>query len=316
MLSLQIKSVINATAFINKNQSGNKPWVVSWKVHSHRQLPGSFLLRVPSLRGFKGFRELSLCSGLVLIGNTKQYKPVNKQALGSGKWESKSALAFIRFYKVELRVYKPRRPSKVWSEQCEIYGAKKRRNTLTARGTRVVLWKTAWYYPLWRSLWFSPLSSSLLACVFWGLAPVFPGLLPTCWASPAGLHPMLMAKQLCRHGVQLHETQRGTVGAHGLKQSQDSSWNANAGESASFLPAGQHPKYLPPSLGFAQCCFTGPFTPSPSAVFVSKGFAWFCFFDVTLISSAALIIPRSVSHPKNSSAPIKLMGLTRHAQGS
>lgn len=175
--------------------------MVSQKVHSNRQLHGTFLLCVPSLRGFKGFRKLSLCSGSVLIGNTKQYKPVNKQALGSAKWESKSVLALIRFYKAELRVYKPWPLSKVWSEQCEIYGGKKSRNMLTARGTRVMLWKTAWNYPLWRSLWFSPLSSSLLSCIFWGLASVFPGLLPMCWASPADLHPILMAKQLCRCGV-------------------------------------------------------------------------------------------------------------------
>lgn len=226
MLSLQIKSVINATAFINKNQSGNKPWVVSWKVHSNRQLHGSFLLHVPSLKGFKGFRKLSLYSGSILIGNIEQYKPVNKQALGSGKWESKSVLAFIRFYKAVLRAYKPWPLSKVWREQCEIYGGKKSRNMLAWGGKRVTLWKTAWNYPAWRSLPFSPLSSNLLTHthMFWNPVSIaFPSLAPTCWVLPADLHHVPTPEQLCSHEIQLHEPQRGTAGAHGLNQSQDHS---------------------------------------------------------------------------------------------
>lgn len=282
MLSLQIKSVINATAFINKNQSGNKPWVVSWKVHSNRQLHGSFLLHVPSLKGFKGFRKLSLYSGSILIGNIEQYKPVNKQALGSGKWESKSVLAFIRFYKAVLRAYKPWPLSKVWREQCEIYGEKKSRNMLAWGGKKSHAVKNCLKLSAMKvTAIFSFVFQLAHTHTSWNPVSIaFPSLAPTCWVLPTDLHHVPTPEQLCRHGIQLHEPQRGTSGAHGLNQSQDPSGKYKCRRiwlQVSSQLADTQNASLPPSILPRQCCFAGRFAPSPSAVFVSKGFAWFCF---------------------------------------
>lgn len=101
-----------------------------------------------SLKGFKGFRKLSLYSDLGLIVNIKQHKAVNKQVLGSGKWESKSA--FIRFYKAVLKVYKPWPLSQglegtlwnIWREEKGKYTG--------FGGKSVTQRKTTWNYPLQR----------------------------------------------------------------------------------------------------------------------------------------------------------------------
>lgn len=57
--------------------------------------------------------------------------------------------------------------------------------------------------------------------------------------------------------------------------------NISTGKSDCEFPPGwlmpQIPPSFPPSLVLRPCCFTGHFAPSPSAVFLSEGFAWFCF---------------------------------------
>lgn len=312
MLSLQIKSVINATAFINKNQSGNKPWLVSWKVHRNWQLHVSFLLHVPSLGGFKGFRKLSLCSGLVLIGNIKQYKPVNKQALGSGKWESKSILAFIRLYKAVCRAYKTMSLSKLSREQWEIYGGKKWGKYIYLGGGKCCTVKNCQKIILCKDEFF-PLPN-LLALAFWGsLSIAFPSLVPMCWASSADLCPTLMPEKLFRHRFMapLWIPKRMT-GAHGLQQSQDPSgkykcrqiwlWvSSQLADTQKCLSLS-----LSLSLGSAQ---TVSFHSKSISCFCFQGLCMVLFFVALLIPSAALIFPRSVSHPKNSSVPIKLTEL-------
>lgn len=279
MLSLQIKSVINATAFINKNQSGKKPWLVSWKVHRNRQLHVSSLLHMPSLGGFKGFRKLFLCSGLVLIGNIKQYKPANKQALGPGKWESKSVLAFIRFYKAVCRAYKAMVPLKalegtMWNTRRKeigkyIYlGGKKCHAVKNCQ--KSILCKDD-FFPL----------SNLLAHAFWGsLSIAFPSLVPMCWASPVGPCRALMPEKLCRHRFMAAPwIPKRMTGAHGLQQSQDPSGKYKCRQIWLWVSSqlADTQKCLPPSLLPSVLLRQCHFTPSPSAVFVSKGFAWFCF---------------------------------------
>lgn len=251
MQSLQIKSVINATAFINKNQSGNKPWLVSWKVHRNRQLHVSFLLHVPSLGGFKGFRKLSLCSGLVLIGNRKQYKPANKQALGSGKWESKSVLAFIRFYKAVCRAYKTLSLSKLWREQWEIYGGKKWGNTFTWGEKSVALWKTA-RKSSFAKVTFSP-CPTCLHLHFGVLCPLcFPA-----WFPCVGHHLQICVPPWCLRNSadtdswQLRESQSAWLGHMGYNSPKTSLGNINAGKSDCEFPLSWlTPKNasLPPSL--------------------------------------------------------------------
>lgn len=312
MLSLQIKSVINATAFINKNQSGNKPWLVSWKVHRHRQLHVSFLLHVPSLGGFKGFRKLSLCSGLVLIGNIKQYKPA-KRHWGLGNESLNLSWLSPGFTKQCTGQIKPR-PSQSfggnngkWLEgrngEIDLCGGKKVPHCE----------KLPENYPLQR--WFFFPCPACLHLHFGVLCPLH---LPACFLH-IGHHLCICVLPWCLRNSadtdsrQLHESQSAWLGHMGYNSPKTPLGNINAGKSDCEFPLSWlTPKNasLPPSLsvslGSAQ---TVSLHSKSISCFCFQGLCMVLFSDALLIPSATLIFPRSVSHPKNSSVPTKLTEL-------
>lgn len=120
------------------------------------------------------------------------------------------------------------------------------------------------------------------------LCPLFPSPAPMCWASPADPHLSSFAD------TGYSSTNPNMVGepwSTWAKRVPGSLWEIEmqVNLTASFLPAAQYPKHLPtclpvflpssfsPSVSLRQRRFAGHFAPSPSAVFISKGFAWFGF---------------------------------------
>lgn len=148
----------------------------------------------------------------------------------------------------------------------------------------------------------------------WGPASItFPGLSSTHGPSLAGLSLIPMpqsSEDRVQHSKSQHCTAQDSSGKYKYRQI----WPRPPSQLADTQNASL-PLSLPPSAVLRLYRFIGRFAPSPSAVFLFKGLAWFCFFDLMLILSAALVFPRSVSHSKNSSVPIKLMGLTWCLQG-
>lgn len=163
--------------------------------------------------------------------------------------------------------------SKVWREQCGIRGGQKR-EIHWFLGKKCHTMKN--YLKLSTAkVWFSSLSSNLLTHTCWG---------PVSITFPFPAQPLYVGHYLQTHILFPYPSSFADMGYSsinpnvpqmGLKHSQDPSGNRNAGEcECEFPPSWKIPKTPPP---FPWFCFTSHFAPSPSAAFVSKGFAWVCF---------------------------------------
>lgn len=133
-------------------------------------------------------------------------------------------------------------------------------------------------YPLQRQC-FSLVN--LFALAIWGsLSIAFPSLAPIGHHLGICVPPWCLRNSADTDSWQLHESHGAWLGHMGYNSPKIPLGNINTGNSDCEFPLSwPTPKNasLPPSLFPSVLLRQWHFTPSPSAVFVSKGFAWFCF---------------------------------------